>query len=90
MPTIRVLIKGKVQGVYYRASAKEMAEETGVTGWVRNTEEGDVEALASGTAEQLQKFIDWCRIGPTHARVTNVIVNQEEEQVFEKFRITRG
>ena len=90
MPTIRVLIKGKVQGVYYRASAKEMAEETGVTGWVRNTEEGDVEALASGTAEQLQKFIDWCRIGPSHARVTNVIVNQEEEQVFEKFRITRG
>ena len=48
MPTIHILVKGKVQGVFYRATAKEMADRYGITGWVRNTEEGNVELMASG------------------------------------------
>lgn len=53
MPTFHLLIKGKVQGIFYRASAKETADKTGITGWVKNTPEGDVEAVATGTEEQL-------------------------------------
>ena len=90
MPTIQLLIRGKVQGVFYRASARDMAEQFGVTGWIKNTSEGDVEALASGNEEQLQQFIDWCRSGPPHAAVTDVAVKRINEQAFEKFRIVRG
>ena len=90
MPTVSLLIKGKVQGVFFRASAKEMADVFGITGWVKNTEEGDVEAMASGTDQQIRQFIDWCREGPSHAIVTGVTVNKVEEQLFEKFKIVRG
>lgn len=90
MPTIRLLIRGKVQGVFYRASAREMAEEFGVTGWIKNTPEGDVEAMASGNEEQLQQFIDWCKSGPPHAVVADVAISRIEDHDFEKFRIVRG
>ena len=90
MPTIRILIKGKVQGVFYRASAREMAEQFGLTGWVRNTELGDVEAKASGTQDQLQQFIEWCRSGPPKAVVTNLTINEIEYEPFDTFRILRG
>ena len=90
MPTIRLLIKGKVQGVFYRATAREKAEEFGITGWIKNTEEGYVEAVASGNDEQLQQFINWCKAGPDHAIVTGITVNKIDEQSFEKFRIMRG
>ena len=59
MPTKYLLIRGRVQGVYYRASAKDMARKNGLTGWIRNTPDGHVEAVASGTEEQLELFINW-------------------------------
>ncbi|MGN6401508.1 MAG: acylphosphatase [Flavisolibacter sp.] len=89
MPTVHLLIKGKVQGVFYRATAKDVAKELGLTGWVKNTKEGNVEALASGSAEQLQQFINWCRQGPAKAIVTNVEINFFEEQAFNDFKIIR-
>ena len=61
MPTVHLLIKGKVQGVFYRASAKNIAKENGITGWIKNTKEGDVEAMISGSQEQVDMFIKWCR-----------------------------
>lgn len=90
MPTQHLLIKGIVQGVYYRASAKEVAESLGLVGWIRNTAEGNVEALVSGTSYQLQDFVDWCRIGPSGAVVTGIDVEERAEEPFENFRIIRG
>jgi acylphosphatase len=90
MPTIRLIIKGKVQGVFYRATAKEVADELGVKGWIRNTEEGNVEIVASGKEDQLQHFISWCGRGPSRAVVTEVVQSELKEAAFDEFRIVRN
>lgn len=90
MPTKHLLIKGKVQGVFYRATAKEIAEDLGVTGWIKNKADGDVEALVSGTEQQLAAFINWCKQGPPNAVVTGVEVSNEEYESFKKFTILRA
>jgi acylphosphatase len=90
MPTVRLLIKGKVQGVFYRASAKEQADALGVTGWVRNTREGAVEVVASGSTEAVDQFVRWCRTGPKSAKVLMVDVQVMPDQSFHSFKITRG
>ena len=89
MPTIHLIIKGKVQGVFFRATAKDVADEIGVTGWVKNTEEGNVEIMATGSEEQLDKLIEWCRKGPKRAIVTGVVENSREEQHFTGFEVLR-
>ena len=89
MTTKHLLIKGKVQGVFYRATAKEMADKIGIKGWVKNTKEGDVEITAIGTTEQLTQFIDWCWQGPKAAKVTEVIETEVEPEHFEGFTIRR-
>jgi acylphosphatase len=89
MPTVHLRVKGKVQGVFYRASAKDIAEELGVTGWIRNTEEGDVEITATGSKEQLQKFIEWCKTGPRRAIVSGVEITHVEEANFKTFDVIR-
>lgn len=89
MPTIHLVIKGKVQGVFYRANAKKTADEKGVTGWVRNTPEGNVEILASASRKALEDFIEWCRKGPCIAKVTGIEREEKEEQSFEAFIIKR-
>ena len=89
MPTVHLIIKGRVQGVFFRATAKDVADEIGVTGWVRNTEEGNVEIKASGSNEQVQKFIAWCKVGPRKAIVTDVIVTIVEDEVFKSFEVIR-
>jgi len=85
--TVHLLINGKVQGVFYRASARKIAFELGVTGWIKNTNEGSVEALVSGQTEAIEKFIDWCKKGPSRAVVAGVIVTREEDAVFKGFVI---
>jgi len=90
MPTVHLIIKGRVQGVFYRATARKVAEEIGVTGWVKNTAEGNVEIVATGSKDQLQKFVQWCRVGPAKAIVTDVLVNDKEEANFKGFEIIRG
>ena len=89
MPTVHLLIKGKVQGVFFRATAKDIAKENGITGWIKNTKEGDVEAMISGSQEQVDMFIKWCRTGPGRAVVTEVIVTSREHQPFAGFNIGR-
>ena len=90
MPTKHLLIQGKVQGVFFRASAKEVADRLGLNGWVRNTEEGDVEAMVTGADYQLQDFIAWCRQGPSGAVVRDVQVTEKQEETFQSFKILRG
>lgn len=89
MPTIQLLVSGKVQGVYFRASAREEAARLGLSGWVRNTEAGEVEAVATGTVEQLQAFVDWCHQGPPSARVLKVETSPLPEAFFIGFEVRR-
>jgi acylphosphatase len=89
MPTIHLLIKGKVQGVFYRATAKKIADELNLTGWIKNTKDGNVEAAATGNEEQLKEFMNWCKQGPEHAKVEEVIIEQKPIIFFDTFEITR-
>ena len=90
MPTIHLLVKGKVQGVFYRASAKEIAQALELKGWVKNTREGHVEAVASGSEKNLQQFIEWCKKGPDKAIVQSVNVTAVNDESFDNFQIKRG
>jgi acylphosphatase len=87
MPTINLVIKGKVQGVYYRVVAKEMADELSITGWIKYISDGRVETMATGTEKQLQQFISWCRRGPEKAMFTDVIITPLSEEAFDEFSI---
>ena len=89
MPTLHLLIKGKVQGVFYRASAKDIAKQIGVTGWIKNTVHGDVEAVVSGSQAQVEEFTEWCKTGPRRAVVIEVIVTPQADQLFVVFNIER-
>jgi len=83
-----VLISGKVQGVWYRATTKEKAKELGIKGWVRNTSDGKVEAVFEGDQNNIEEMIKWCKKGPNLANVIDVDVNPEElSEEFEGFNI---
>ena len=71
---VHVLISGRVQGVGFRAWTVHRADALGIFGWVRNTEEGDVEVLFSGAAEAVEKMLALCKEGPRGARVERVEV----------------
>ena len=70
-------IHGRVQGVYYRASMVQEAEKLGIVGWVRNCQDGSVEAMAEGSRPAIESLLDWCRQGPPGARVDNIEVTWE-------------
>jgi len=70
----RCLVSGRVQGVYYRASAQQRARAAGIAGHARNLEDGRVEVLACGEERRVSEFIEWLWIGPSAAKVTQVIV----------------
>lgn len=89
MQTVNLLIKGKVQGVFYRVAAKEVADKLDIKGWVKNVDGGRVEAMATGAEEKVKEFIDWCKQGPTRANVTDVIVTRLSLQTFNTFTIIR-
>jgi acylphosphatase len=89
LQTISITVIGQVQGVYYRQSTREKALELGVSGFVKNLPDGNVRILATGTADQLDKLVIWCKQGPPYAKVKAVDVNNEEPQVFMGFAIQR-
>ena len=89
MRTVRLTIVGRVQGVYFRASAKDMADKLGVNGWARNLPGKNVEIAATAAEEPLQQFIKWCRQGPPRAIVNNVIIEEVDMEEFTGFRIIR-
>jgi acylphosphatase len=63
---------GRVQGVFFRVSARMEAQLLGLTGWVKNLQDGSVEAVAEGDLEAIDNLYRWCQIGPPNAHVTNV------------------
>ena len=82
-------IKGKVQGVFFRASTQEKAREFGVFGWVRNEEDGEVYIEAEGEENDLNDFINWCRTGPPLAQVKDCTTWEEPMKGFTRFQIIR-
>jgi len=87
---VHLTIEGRVQGVFFRASAQEEAIRLGVKGWVRNCPDGPVEVVAEGVKDKIEELISWCRHGPPGAQVHHVQVEwQEFRGGFESFRITR-
>lgn len=80
---VRFVVSGRVQGVFYRTSAQQTARQLGVTGWVRNCEDGSVELLACGVGAQLAALEQWLWEGPSHAQVA--AVTRDEVAVSERF-----
>lgn len=94
---VRVEVRGRVQGVYYRASTQERARELGLTGWVRNEprailagDDASVTLEAQGPADAVSNLVDWCRQGPPAARVADLAVTDIPPRSDEsEFRIAR-
>ena len=76
METRRLLITGQVQGVGFRHHTVQTAQKLGIVGWVRNHRDGAVEAVITGSDEQIAAMIDWARIGPASAEVNGITVEQ--------------
>jgi acylphosphatase len=73
-----VFVSGKVQGVYYRASTRDAAREKGVEGWVRNLDDGRVEAVFEGEEDAVKAMVEWCHKGSRRAEVEDVEVEWED------------
>ena len=85
----RVIVSGRVQGVFFRMETQRTANRYGVCGWVKNRLDGTVEAVFEGDREKVDAVIDWCRRGPRHAVVEGVDVHEEPYTgEFNEFYIT--
>jgi acylphosphatase len=76
----RVVIRGRVQGVFFRAETRDRARSLGVRGWVRNVPDGTVEAVFEGERERIESLLAWCRRGPALAHIDDVEVHWEAPQ----------
>lgn len=81
----RVVVRGRVQGVFFRAETRDRARSLGLSGWVRNAPDGSVEAVFEGQRERIESILDWCRRGPGLAEVDHVDVAWEEPRGEEGF-----
>lgn len=84
-----VFISGRVQGVYYRATTQEKAGERGVDGWVRNLDDGRVEAVFEGDRKSVEAMVEWCHTGSPRARVDDVEVEYVDPAGIEGFEVGR-
>ena len=87
MVRYRVLVSGRVQGVYFRDTCWRLAVERGVRGWVRNLPDGRVEAVFEGPPDDVQRLVDWARHGPRAAVVAGVSVQAEQPEGLAAFQI---
>ena len=87
MITTHILVKGFVQGVFYRRYVKQLAEKLNILGYVKNLQQGDVEIVAQGSEEDLLQFISLCKLGPQLANVKEVIVKYISLKKFSDFSI---
>lgn len=85
---VYVIVAGKVQGVFYRAETKNMADQLGIRGWVKNRSDGKVEAVFEGPEDLVLEMLDWCKQGPRGAEVSKVSdVPEVSKEKFEGFEI---
>ena len=83
----RVIVRGRVQGVFFRDSLRRLAEQRGVAGSAANREDGALEAVFEGEPEAVEALVDLCRRGPARARVDGVDVREEQPEGLQGFRI---
>lgn len=84
-----IVVKGHVQGVFYRAATKAVADQLGVKGWVKNNPDGSVSIAAEGDKIALGMFLDWCNEGPEHANVTSVESHEGELKNYRNFEVVK-
>jgi acylphosphatase len=84
-----VFVAGKVQGVYFRATTRDTADEHGVDGWVRNLRDGRVEAVFEGDEDSVEAMVEFCHEGSPAARVDDVEVEYEPPEDIEGFEVRR-
>ena len=89
MPTFTLHITGKVQGVFYRQSAKDKALEFGLRGQAWNNPDGSVTIVVNGNMSEIKHLLEWCRQGPPRAQVHSVEISETADQDFPDFRIIR-
>ena len=87
MKTIQIIIIGRVQGVCFRASTQKQAIKLGVSGFVKNNDDGSVKVVASAEPKILEKLVVWCRKGPIMAKVTGLMVEDLTTEKFMQFDI---
>jgi acylphosphatase len=83
----RVIVSGRVQGVWFRESCRDAAAGGGVNGWVRNLADGTVEVVVEGPEAAVDRMVEWCREGPPRARVDSVDVHAEPPVGESGFRV---
>lgn len=86
---LELRIIGRVQGVYYRGSTKQKADELGLSGWVKNESNGEVSIAVEGAPELVDQFVAWCAQGPPMAAVRQVIPTSTNAKHYSKFTILR-
>jgi acylphosphatase len=84
-----VHVSGRVQGVYYRATTRDRAREEGVDGWVRNLDDGRVEAVFEGPPTAVESMVEWCEEGSPAASVADVDARHEDPEGLDGFEIRR-
>ncbi len=85
---IRIIVTGKVQGVFFRQALKVMAKKNDIFGWVKNLTDGRVEAILEGDEEKVNRLVEWSHGGPANARVEDVeIRNEKFSGEFSKFDV---
>lgn len=89
MKHLDITVKGYVQGVFYRASTKAVADQLGVKGFVRNEPDGNVFIEAEADDISLEMFLDWCKEGPEHAKVISVESHEGQLKNYRNFEVLR-
>ena len=84
-----VFVSGRVQGVFFRANTRENARERGVDGWVKNLEDGRVEAVFEGSEDAVEEMVEWCHTGSPAADVEDIEVEYGDPQGEDEFSIRR-
>lgn len=90
MESCSILISGRVQGVSFRAYAKDKADSLNLSGWVKNLPDGSVQALVQGDRKSIENMIDWCKLGSPKAAVSDVVVSwQTPDRTISGFHIRK-
>jgi len=89
MKHVKIKVTGKVQGVFFRASTKAVADQMGIKGLVKNEKDGSVYIEAEGEPTFLSMFVEWCHEGPEKAKVENVVVSDGELKNYRNFEVVK-
>ena len=87
MKAIKIILKGKVQGVGFRQFVREKAQHFAIHGYIANLENGDIEIVAEGKEDEISAFIEMIRPGPPRAEVTELVTEPIEHKGYKEFEI---